>query len=68
MFMLPPVQVLVDVQALWGPSVGVGLWQMLPGVPLVLTLRAYSVYSLHSKLVFTYVIPDQSYGYLSKQG
>lgn len=40
MLVLAPVQILVDVQALWGPPDGVGLWQMLPVVPLVLTLRA----------------------------
>lgn len=60
MFMLPPVQVLVDVQALCGPSVCVGLWQMLPVVPLLLTLRVYSVYSPHSNLAFAYAMPHQS--------
>lgn len=60
MLMLPPVQVLVDVQALWGPAVGIRLWHMLSVVRLVLTLRAYSVCSPHPNLAFTYVTPDQS--------
>lgn len=68
MLVLTPVQVLVDVQALRGPPGGVGLWQMLPEVPLVLTLRVCSVYSPRSNLAFIYMIPDQSYGYFSVQG
>ncbi|KAK7796616.1 hypothetical protein U0070_013394, partial [Myodes glareolus] len=42
MLVLPPVQVLVDVQALWGPPDGVGLWQVVGATMVDVVAQASS--------------------------
>lgn len=58
-FMLPPVQVLVDVQALWRLGLVSELWQVLPVILLSLTLRAWPVYSSHPNMALICVTQDQ---------